>query len=81
MTKVEVQVYSKNITLPQNKVTLSAFVIPEAKPPNSYKYEWNLITGIIIIVNIKKIMLLQFHEIFCIICNIRKSNGTWHNGK
>ena len=45
MTKVEVQVYSKNITLPQNKVTLSAFVIPEAKPPNSYKYEWNLITG------------------------------------
>ena len=54
MTKVEVQVYSKNITLPQNKVTLSAFVIPEAKPPNSYKYEWNLITGIIIIVIIKK---------------------------
>ena len=54
VTKVEVQVYSKNITLPQNKVTLSAFVIPEAKPPNSYKYEWNLITGIIIIVIIKK---------------------------
>ena len=76
MTKVEVQVYSKNITLPQNKVTLSAFVIPEAKPPNSYKYEWNLITG-----NYKKIMLLQFHEIFYIIYNFRKSNGTWHNGK
>ena len=42
---VEVQVHSKTITLPENKATLSAFAIPEPKSPNSYNYEWNLITN------------------------------------
>ena len=44
-TNVEVQVYSKTITLPDNKATLSAFAIPEPSPKNDYKYEWTLISG------------------------------------
>ena len=42
---VEVQVYSKNITLPENKATLSAYAIPEPDSNNKYSYEWTLISG------------------------------------
>ena len=42
--QVEVQVHSKNITLPDNKATLSAYAIPEPAN-NEYSYEWTLISG------------------------------------
>ena len=45
LIKVEVQVHSKQISLPENKATLTAFAIPEPVPPNFYNYEWNLISG------------------------------------
>ena len=37
--------YAKTITLPENKAVLRAFAIPEPVAPNSYNYEWSLITG------------------------------------
>ena len=50
---IEVQVYSKNITLPENKgnssnfilATLSAYAIPEPEAENEYNYEWTMISG------------------------------------
>ncbi len=43
--KVEVQVYSQNITLPANKVMLTAYAIPEPVQSNIYNYEWTLISN------------------------------------
>ena len=42
---VEVQVHSKNITLPENKATLSAYAIPGPDSNNEYDYNWSLISG------------------------------------
>ena len=39
------QVYSKTITLPENKAVLTAFAIPESSATNPYNYEWSLISG------------------------------------
>ena len=43
--QINVQVYSKTITLPENKAVLTAFAIPEPAPTNPYNYEWSLISG------------------------------------
>ena len=45
VTPIEVQVHSKNITLPENKATLSAYAIPEPDANDKYNYEWTLISG------------------------------------
>ena len=42
---VEVQVYPKTITLPENKAVLTAYAIPEPDISNPYNYEWSLISG------------------------------------
>ena len=41
--KITVQVHSKNITLPLNTATLTAYSIPDAPEDNPYSYEWSLI--------------------------------------
>ena len=41
--KITVQVHSKNITLPLNTATLTAYSIPDAPENNPYSYEWTLI--------------------------------------
>ena len=41
--KITVQVHSKNITLPLNTATLTAYSIPEAPEDTIYSYEWTLI--------------------------------------
>ena len=41
--KITVQVNPKNITLPINTATLTAFPIPDAPKENPYSYEWTLI--------------------------------------
>ena len=43
--QINVQVYSKTITLPENKAVLTAFAIPEPAPTNPFNYEWSLISG------------------------------------
>ena len=41
--KITVQVHSKNITLPSNTATLTAFPIPEEPKDHPYTYEWSII--------------------------------------
>ena len=41
--KITVQVHSKNITLPLNTATLTAYSIPDAPEDSPYSYEWSLI--------------------------------------
>ena len=41
--KITVQVHSKNITLPLNTATLTAYPIPDAPEDCPYSYEWTLI--------------------------------------
>ena len=41
--KIAVQVYFKNITLPSNTATLTAFPIPEEPKEHPYTYEWSII--------------------------------------
>ena len=41
--KITVQVNPKNITLPTNTATLTAFPLPDAPPGSPYSYEWKLI--------------------------------------
>ena len=41
--KITVQVHSKNITLPLNTATLTAYSIPDAPEDYPYSYEWSLI--------------------------------------
>lgn len=43
--QIEVQVYSKTITLPENKAVLTAYAIPEPAQSNPYNYEWSLISS------------------------------------
>jgi hypothetical protein len=44
MIDVEVQVHSKNLTLPENKATLTAYAIPGPEPNDSYNYDWKLMS-------------------------------------
>ncbi|XP_046396275.1 dyslexia-associated protein KIAA0319-like protein isoform X2 [Ischnura elegans] len=41
---LEVSVMSQTVRLPENEVTLSAFVIPSEKPGEHYSYEWTLLS-------------------------------------
>lgn len=42
MGPITVEVVSKNITLPDNTATLTAYALPEAPSGSPYSYEWTL---------------------------------------
>ncbi|CAB4064179.1 unnamed protein product [Lepeophtheirus salmonis] len=44
-TRITVEISSKNITLPKNSASLTAFAIPEASNGEKYEYEWVLISN------------------------------------
>ncbi len=44
VAQVVVEVQNRNITLPENKATLTAFSIPEPPPGVEYDYEWILLS-------------------------------------